>query len=191
MPETLPTPAFSARIVPRLSIPDTSRRERIIHSLDGLEEPVQPTALTHTGDRLWHQLTEEVGDLMGPVDFLLGLDAGGILPTIGLATASGLPYKIAWKLHLPLDGAVRFTEPHAARTQVFAYGIASGQRIVLVDDEVTTGHTLSNLTTRLREAGAIPLAAACLVEDTTHGARQRLADIGLPLVSLTTLGEKR
>lgn len=191
MPDILPAPAFSARIVPRLSVPDTSRRERVIHSLDGLENPVHPTALTHTGDVLWEQLIDEAGELMGPVDFLLGLDAGGILPTIGLASASRLPYKIAWKLHLPLSGAVSFTEPHATRTQVFAYGISAGQRIILVDDEVTTGHTLANLTTRLRQVGAIPLAAACLVEDTTRGARHLLADLGLPLVSLTTLGDTR
>jgi adenine phosphoribosyltransferase len=188
MPDILPAPAFSAKVVERLSVPPTSRRERVVHSLDGLEDPVQPTALAHNGDVLWRKLIDEAGDLMGPVDFLLGLDAGGILPTIGLASASSLPYKIAWKLHLPLDGAVHFTEPHATRTEVFAYGIADGQRIVLVDDEVTTGHTLANLTTRLREAGAIPLAAACLVEDTTRGARQHLADLGLPLISLTTLG---
>jgi adenine phosphoribosyltransferase len=189
MPETIPAPPFSARIVERLSVPPASRRERVIHSLDGLETPVPPTALAESGDMLWQQLTEEAGDLMGPVDFLLGLDAGGILPTIGLTTASGLPYKIAWKLHLPLDGAVRFSEPHATRTQVFAYGIADGQRIILVDDEVTTGHTLANLTASLREVGAVPLAAACLVEDTTRGARQLLATLGLPLVSLTTIGD--
>ncbi|MFC9266414.1 phosphoribosyltransferase [Streptomyces zhihengii] len=113
-------------------------------------------------------------DGLNSVDFLLGLDAGGILPTVSLASAARLPYKIAWKLHLPLDGAVRFSEPHAMRTDVFAYGIAPGQRIVIVDDEITTGRTLTDLTRRLREAGAVPLAAACLVEDTTREARDLL-----------------
>jgi adenine/guanine phosphoribosyltransferase-like PRPP-binding protein len=125
------------------------------------------------------------------VDFLLGLDAGGILPTVSLSWTAELPYKIAWKLHLPLDGAVRFTEPHAVRTDVFAYGIAPGQRIVLVDDEVTTGRTLADLTRRLREAGARPLAAACLVEDATQGGRELLASLDIPLVTLTALERER
>ncbi len=73
------------------------------------------------------------------------------------------------------------------RTDVFAYGIAPGQRIILVDDEITTGRTLADLTRRLREAGAVPLAAACLVEDTTRGARELLTALDLPLVSLTTI----
>ncbi|MFD4373715.1 phosphoribosyltransferase domain-containing protein [Streptomyces sp. NPDC058486] len=187
MPETIAVPSFSARIVERLSVGATSRRERVIHSLDGLEDPVHPDTLAHTGADLWHLLQKQVPDGLDSVDFLLGLDAGGILPTVSLAGAAHLPYKIAWKLHLPLDGAVRFSEPHAMRTDVFAYGIAPGQRIVIVDDEITTGRTLADLTRRLHEAGAVPLAAVCLVEDTTRGARDLLTDLGLPLVSLTTI----
>ncbi|MFJ2893891.1 phosphoribosyltransferase [Streptomyces sp. NPDC087218] len=187
MPETIAVPSFTARIVERLSVGATSRRERVIHSLDGLEDPVHPDALANTGADLWRLLQAQVPEGLGSVDFLLGLDAGGILPTVCLAGAAQLPYKIAWKLHLPLDGAVRFSEPHAMRTDVFAYGITPGQRIVIVDDEITTGRTLADLTRRLREAGAAPLAAACLVEDTTRGARDLLTDLGLPLVSLTTI----
>ncbi|MGX1950972.1 phosphoribosyltransferase family protein [Streptomyces anulatus] len=187
MPETIAVPPFTARIVERLSVGATSRRERVIHSLDGLENPVHPDTLANTGAGLWRLLQEQVPDGLGSVDFLLGLDAGGILPTVALASAAQLPYKIAWKLHLPLGGAVRFSEPHAMRTDVFAYGITPGQRIVIVDDEITTGRTLADLTRRLREAGAVPLAAACLVEDTTRGSRDLLTDLGLPLVSLTTI----
>ncbi|MGK3091231.1 phosphoribosyltransferase family protein [Streptomyces sp. WAC01490] len=187
MPETIAVPSFTARIVERLSVGATSRRERVIHSLDGLEHPVHPDTLATTGADLWRLLQKQVPDGLGSVDFLLGLDAGGILPTVSLAGAAQLPYKIAWKLHLPLDGAVRFSEPHAMRTDVFAYGITPGQRIVIVDDEITTGRTLADLTHRLREASAVPLAAACLVEDTTRGARDLLTDLGLPLVSLTTI----
>lgn len=186
MPETA-APSFSARTVERLSVGSTSRRERVVHSLDGLEDPVHPETLANAGAGLWRLLQEQVTDGLGSVDFLLGLDAGGILPAISLAGAARLPYKIAWKLHLPLDGVVRFSEPHAMRTDVFAYGITSGQRIVIVDDEITTGRTLADLTRRLRETGAVPLAAACLVEDTTRGARDLLTRLGLPLVSLTTI----
>ncbi|CAG7643471.1 phosphoribosyltransferase [Actinacidiphila bryophytorum] len=191
MPETVAVPPFSARVVERLGVDLTSRTERVIHSLDGLEEPVHPDTLTEAGSQLWNRLLAEVPELMGNIDFLLGLDAGGILPTVSLASASAVPYKIAWKLELPLDGAVRFSEPHAVRTDVFAYGIAPGQRIVLVDDEVTTGRTLADLTVRLREAGARPLAAACLVEDVTQGARELLSRLRMPLVALADLEPAR
>ncbi len=186
MPETIAVPSFTARIVERLSVGATSRRERVIHSLDGLEDPVHPETLANTGLGLWRLLQEQVPEELGSVDFLLGLDARHPADRLPHGAAQ-LPYKIAWKLHLPLDGAVRFCEPHAMRTDVFAYGITPGQRIVIVDDEITTGRTLADLTRRLREARAVPLAAACLVEDTTRGARDLLTDLGLPLVSLTTI----
>lgn len=90
----------------------------------------------------------------GRIDYLLGLDAGGILPTVGLALIGDLPYKIAWKLRLPLPGTVHFVEPHATRPDVYAYGIETGRRVLLVGDEVTTRYTLANLAARLREAGS-------------------------------------
>jgi adenine/guanine phosphoribosyltransferase-like PRPP-binding protein len=191
MPETLAIPPFSARVVERLGVGPASRRERVIHSLDGLEDAVHPDTLSAAGARLRNRLLAEVPTALDAVDFLLGLDAGGILPTVSLASAAALPYKIAWKLQLPLAGAVRFSEPHALRTDVFVYGIAPGQRMVLVDDEVTTGRTLADLTRRLREAGAQPLAAACLVEDVTQGARELLAGLDMPLVALTSLEPTR
>ncbi|MCE7082816.1 phosphoribosyltransferase [Streptomyces sp. ST2-7A] len=192
MPETLtvPTP-FTARVVERLGVGPAGRPERVIHSLDGLEASVRPSDLTAVGGELWQCVRQEIPAVGNGVDFVLGLDAGGILPTVALTGAAGLPYKIAWKLDLPLKGRVRFTEPHANRTDVFVYGISAGQRILLVDDEITTGRTLADLTVRLREAGALPLGAACLVEDTEQEGRSRLADLDLPLVCLTRLGDSR
>ncbi|MEK8146125.1 hypothetical protein NKH18_47730 [Streptomyces sp. M10(2022)] len=82
MPETVAVQPFSARIVERLSVGATSRRERVIHSLDGLEDPVHPDTLATTGACLWRRLQQQVPDGLDAVDYLLGLDAGGILPTV-------------------------------------------------------------------------------------------------------------
>ncbi len=180
--------SFTAKIVERRGVTRQQRAERIVHRLDGLEGPVAIGEVNAAGNHLWG-LCQNVLDDLDRVDFILGLDAGGIIPTLGLATASGLPYKIAWKLDLPLRGAVRFTEPHAMRRDVHAYHIEPRQRILVVDDEVTTGMTLVNLAAALRGVGAEPIGAACLVEDTRHHARGLLASIGVTLVSLTTIGE--
>ncbi len=178
--------AFRARVVERLGVSGVGRRERIVHTLDGLEDTATARQLQDCCAELWDRCRGQVPGLAG-IDYLLGLDAGGILPTVGLALISGLPYKIAWKLRLPLPGAVHFVEPHATRPDVYAYGIETGRRVLLVDDEVTTGYTLANLAARLREAGAEPVGAACLVEGTRFGARDLLAAAGVPLVSLLVL----
>lgn len=179
---------FAAKIVERRGVSQQQRAERVVHRLDGLEAPVAMEDVYAAADDLWNRCQARL-DHLDRVDFILGLDAGGIIPTLGLAAASGLPYKIAWKLDLPLRGAVRFTEPHAIRREVHAYHIETRQRILIVDDEVTTGMTLVNLAGALRRAGAEPVGAACLVEDTRHQARERLEADRVGLVSLTTIGE--
>jgi adenine phosphoribosyltransferase len=181
--------SFTAKIVERRGVTAQQRAERIVHRLDGLEGPVTMDEVSTTAQTLWERCQGAL-DHLDRIDFILGLDAGGIIPTLGLAAASGLPYKIAWKLDLPLRGAVRFSEPHAIRRDVHAYHIEPRQRILVVDDEVTTGMTLVNLAAALRQAGAEPIGAACLVEDIRHEARERLEASGIGLVSLTTIGKR-
>lgn len=180
--------SFAAKVIERRGVTGQQRAERIIHRLDGIEGPVTMDEVKATADELWSRCQVTL-DHLDRIDFILGLDAGGIIPTLGLAAASGLPYKIAWKLDLPLHGAVHFTEPHAIRRDVHAYHIEPRQRILIVDDEVTTGMTLVNLAAALRRAGAEPIGAACLVEDIRQQARERLAAGDINLVSLMTIGE--
>ncbi|HEV2634532.1 MAG TPA: phosphoribosyltransferase family protein [Actinocrinis sp.] len=180
--------SFAAKIVERRGVTKQQRAERVVHRLDGLEAPVSMDEFKSTAEELWSRCQSAIAHL-DRVDFILGLDAGGIIPTLGLASASGIPYKIAWKLDLPLPGAVKFSEPHAMRQDVHAYHIEPRQRILVMDDEVTTGMTLVNLAEALRAVGAEPVGAVCLVEDLRYSARQRLASTGLDLVSLMAIGQ--
>lgn len=176
---------YRAQRVNRLRVEAGIRDERIVHELDGMLEAVEPARLLDTGRDLW---STWIGDPVHETpDVLLGLDAGGIPPTMALALAAALPYRLAWKLDLDLPHKRTFAEPHARRTDVFTYAEFAGQRVLVVDDEITTGHTAANLTVMLRTAGAEVVGIVCLVEDTTGGGRARLAEIGVPLCTLTTL----
>lgn len=179
------TSAYQVRRVRRLGMPPTGRDVRIIHELDGITGPVHPQALMNVGSALWSAWSRH--PQYAASDLLLGLDAGGILPTVALAMASGLPYKLAWKLDLDLPGKRRFSEPHARRTDVYTYGDLTGQRVLIVDDEITTGQTIAGLVTVLRDAAAIVAGVACLIEDTTGDARTLLQAREVPLCTLTRL----
>lgn len=177
---------YQARRVRRLDATPGMRDVRIVHELDGIDGQAAPAALVRAGRALWEAWHAHPG--YSAPDLLLGLDAGGIVPTIAVALASGLPYRLAWKLDLDLPGKHRFTESHARRTSVFAYGDLTGTRVLLVDDEVTTGRTLASLTAALRDAGAHVTGVACLVEDTSSGGPRHLLDsLGVPLCALTQI----
>jgi adenine phosphoribosyltransferase len=172
------------RVTRRATAPGT-RDVRIVHELDGITADVDPKQLTDTGRALWAAWQRHPA-YMAP-DLLLGLDAGGFLPTVALALASGVPYRLAWKLDLDLPGQRRFAEPHANRTDVFTYADFAARKVLIVDDEITTGRTLANLVEVLRDADAIVTGVACLIEDTTGGGSIRLEDLGVPLCTLTRL----
>lgn len=181
-PENL---VYQAKRVRRLSVPKHTRDIRIVHELDGIVDQVHPATLMRTGNALWEAWSSHP-EFTAP-DMLLGLDAGGILPTVAVALASDLPYRLAWKLDLDLPHKRRFTEPHARRTEVFTYGDLAETRVLLVDDEITTGNTLANLITVLRDSGVEVTGIACLIEDTTGNARPLMASLGVPLCTLTQL----
>jgi adenine phosphoribosyltransferase len=176
---------YRADHVHRHGVAGEARDVRVVHELDGITAPVTADRLAQVGAALW-QAHRDLPDHAEP-DLLFGLDAGGIPPTLAVAAASGLPYQLAWKLDLALPNKAVFHEPHARRVEVFSYAAVAGLRVVLVDDEVTTGSTLANLTAVLRAAGAVVTDALCLVEDRTAAGRSVLAGIGVRLCALTTL----
>lgn len=178
-------PPFHASRVTRLGVSAEARNVRIVHELDGILDQVDPANLLQTGQTLWKAWSQHP-DFVAP-DVLLGLDAGGILPTVAVALASGIPYRLAWKLDLDLPHKHRFAEPHARRTDVYTYGDLNGVRVLIVDDEVTTGSTLANLVTVLRDAQADITGIACLIEDTTSDGRLVFESLGVPLCTLTKL----
>jgi adenine phosphoribosyltransferase len=161
------------------------RSVRVLHDLDGIGQDVHPAAVLEAGQTLWQRWCEQP-DFRGH-DIILGLDAGGILPTMAVALASRSSYRLAWKLDLDVPDKVVFHEPHARRVEVFAYGDFTGRRVLIVDDEVTTGRTAANLITALRAAGADVVGLLCLVEDATSGARLVLDELEVPLCALSLL----
>jgi adenine phosphoribosyltransferase len=185
---TLTDPAgttFAAQRVRRLGVPDYARSIRVIHDLDGIRHDVEPGLVITTGGTLWDTWVHHPSFTAS--DLLLGLDAGGILPTVAVALASGLPYRLAWKLDLDLPHKARFSEPHASRTDVYTYGDMTGRRVLIVDDEITTGRTLAGLIQILREGGAFVTGIVCLIEDTAGQARTVMNTLDVPLCALTRI----
>ena len=66
--------------------------------------------------------------------------------------------------------------------------IRRGERVVIVDDLLSSGSTLTHATSTLRSNGAT-IAAAAVVVDFQRGGTQALKDQGVPTVALTTLAD--
>jgi orotate phosphoribosyltransferase len=119
--------------------------------------------------RVCAALAQAIRDAFGDVDLIVSPAIGGIIP--GYETARALGCKAV------------FVERENGEFQLRrGFEIKPGQRIVMVEDIVTTGLSSRECIAAIRRFPGELLGAACIV-DRSNGT----ADVGVPLVSLLKL----
>jgi orotate phosphoribosyltransferase len=110
----------------------------------------------------------------------------GYEPTLVVGPTTGgvlLAFETARQLEATLGRTVRgvFAEPveRGVRSLRRGWPVATDERVVLVDDILTTGASLAETVRAVRDAGAEPMAAAVIVDRSTAQ-----VDLGCPVVSL-------
>lgn len=117
-------------------------------------------------ERLCKALAEKITDRFGRVDVVVGPAVGGIIP--GYETARHLGARALFAERV--DGVLQFRR---------GFAIAPGERVVIVEDIVTTGLSFRETVTALKAHPGEVLGGACIID--RSGGR---ADVGGPLVAL-------
>jgi orotate phosphoribosyltransferase len=120
-------------------------------------------------ERLCKALAEKISAAVGAVDVVISPAVGGIIPGYETARHLGVPSMYVERE----DGAFKLRR---------GFYIEPGQRVVMVEDIVTTGLSSRECIAATQAAGGEVVAAACIVD--RSGGR---ADVGVPLVALATL----
>lgn len=128
----------------------------------------------------------------------LGLDAireaGWQVDAVGGMTLGADPISYAIAFTSQLDGSPlrAFTVRKAAKQHGTGKRVEgpfeSGDRVVVVEDVITTGGSARDAILAIREAGGVPVGVLAVV-DRQEGGREVLEAEGLPVVSLTTAAE--
>ena len=120
-------------------------------------------------ERLCRALADKITDTVGPVDVAISPAVGGIIPGYETARHLGVPSMYVERV----DGVFKLRR---------GFSVEPGQKVVMVEDIVTTGLSSRECIQAIRDAGGEVVAAACVVD--RSGGR---ADVGVPLVALATL----
>jgi orotate phosphoribosyltransferase len=141
----------------------SGRRSRVfLQKMLVFQDPVRT-------ERLCRALAARITDRFGPVDVIVSPAMGGIIP--GYETARALGCRAI------------FVEREAGEFQLRRnFAIRPSDRIVMVEDMVTTGLSSRECIAAIRSHPGTLLGAACLI-DRSNGR----ADIGVPLVALARL----
>ncbi len=120
-------------------------------------------------ERLCKALADKIVATVGAVDVAISPAVGGIIP--GYETARHLKVR---SLYVEREGG-QFKLRRG-------FTVEPGERVVMVEDIVTTGLSSRECIAAIQAAGGEVVAAACIVD--RSGGR---ADVGVPLVALATL----
>lgn len=135
------------------------------------------TLLRHA--EAWQAAMERLAEAVRPYqpDLLAGIESRGFLVSAPLALKLGcgfLMLRKAGKLPGLTVGYDYALEYGTDRVEIQADAVIPGQRVVIVDDLLATGGTMSAGITLLRHVGATVPAAAALIELSFLNGRSRL-----------------
>ena len=139
-------------------------------------------------------MTPEGQRLIGRLGLQAIRDAGWRVDAVGGLTLGADP--IAYAIcHSSADTAQplrAFTvrkEPKGHGTGKLVEGpLMSGDRVVIVEDVITTGGSAARAVEAVKRVGALPLGVLAVV-DREEGGREQLEALGLPVLALTTASE--
>ncbi|GLK49859.1 orotate phosphoribosyltransferase [Brevundimonas intermedia] len=120
-------------------------------------------------ERLCKALADKIVATVGSVDVAISPAVGGIIPGYETARHLGVP-----SMYVEREGG-QFKLRRG-------FSVEPGQKVVMVEDIVTTGLSSRECIAAIQAAGGEVVAAACIVD--RSGGK---ADVGVPLIALASL----
>jgi adenine phosphoribosyltransferase len=120
------------------------------------------------------------------VDRILTIEAMGIPVATALSLKTGIPLSIVRKRKYELEGEVVLSQSTGySKGELYINGIAEGERVLIVDDVISTGGTLRSLISALQDIGAIVCDVVVVIE--RGEGSLRLKEMGIDVTTLVKI----
>jgi adenine phosphoribosyltransferase len=123
----------------------------IIHPITDGVPMITPELLKEVTDAMKKQIKK-----IGPIDRIVTMEAMGIPLASVLSIDLGIPFTIIRKREYGLPGEVSIEQQTGySKAKLYINGLKKGDRIVIVDDVLSTGGTLRAVLTVLEKIGVV------------------------------------
>ena len=126
----------------------------------------------------------EIADM--DIDRILTIEAMGIPLATSLSMRTGIPFSIIRKRQYALDGEIVISQKTGySKGELYVNAVKRGDKVLIVDDVISTGGTLLALMSALRDAG-VEISDVIVVIERGEGA-SRLRDMGFKVKTLVRI----
>jgi len=150
-----------------------TRKEKLIHPFDGRVIPLNPLIIRQHAEILAEKL------MLDGVDYIIGLAEGGLIPGYMVAEVTGIPFVGSYRVRLKLPHEIHFVEVHSERAGHFIYGIKPGRKVVIIEDEITTGQTILNMIDAMKNFDIVVQDIGVYALNCDEAVMQRFKKVGL------------
>ncbi|RNI13962.1 purine phosphoribosyltransferase family protein [Methanohalophilus sp. RSK] len=120
------------------------------------------------------------------VDRILSIEAMGIPLATAISLKTGIPFSIVRKRQYQLPGEIKISQSTGySKGELYINGVGKGNRILLVDDVISTGGTLRFLVKALEEKG-VTISDIIVIVGRGDGVQQ-LAEQGIKVKTLVDI----
>ncbi|WP_319508513.1 hypoxanthine/guanine phosphoribosyltransferase [uncultured Methanolobus sp.] len=136
---------------------------------------------------LLEEITEHIlGIVSKDFDKILAIEAMGIPLATAISMKTGIPFTIIRKRPYGLEGEIRLSqETGYSKGELYVNDVRKGDRVLIVDDVISTGGTLASLIKALEDTGAIITDTIVIIE--RSDGLSRLKDIGIDIKTLVRI----
>lgn len=154
----------------------------VVHPLtDGIPE-IKPELLNEVVTEMEKHVTANQ-----PIDRIVTVEAMGIPLAAALSLRTGIPFTIIRKREYGLPGEVSVQQVTGySKSTLFINGVNKGNRIVIVDDVLSTGGTLKAVLQSFKEIGVV-VKAVIIAINKGEIAEQIQKTFDVPIISIATI----
>lgn len=137
---------------------------------------------------LLEEITDHIlGMLNRDFDRILALEAMGIPLATAISMKTGVPFTIIRKRPYELEGEIKLSqETGYSKGELYINSVRKGDRVLIVDDVISTGGTLAALVQALEGIGAVITDNIVVIE--RGDGVSRLREMGIDVKTLVRIG---